>query len=164
MVSIEVEQAGDTSAGEIEAPAARGGVVGANGGSFPIYVIPRAAAPLPWNPLLTDSIIPIVSPYNFNFILPEDWSQMNAYYTLTTPGYIIEDGQLRINGRNFTYQYTAPLQSRAFPNLENDGRSGSYIADVRTLTFVATGIDASGEFQIRSRTFTLMHDRLITTE
>lgn len=163
-VSIDVAQEGVTSAGEIEAPGARGSVVGANGGTFSIYVLPRDAEPLPWNTLLTDSIIPIVSPYNFNFILPEDWSQMNAYYTLTTPGYIIEDGPLRVNGRNFNYQYTAPLQSRAFPNLENDGRSGSYIADVRTLTFVATGIDGSGEFQIRSRTFTLMHDRLITTE
>ena len=39
-----------------------------------------------------------------------------------------------------------------------------YVADVRTLTFVATGVDASGASQIRSRTFTLMHDRLITTE
>ncbi len=163
-VSIDVAQEGDTSAGEIDGDGVHGSVVGADGGQFSIYVLPRDAEPLPWNSLLTDTIIPIVSPYNFNFILPEDWTQINAYYTLTTPGYIIEDGALRVNGRNFTYQYTAPLQSRAFPNLENDGRSGAYIADVRTLTFVATGIDGSGAFQIRSRTFTLMHDRLVTTE
>jgi hypothetical protein len=90
---------------------------------------------------------------------------VQAYHTLTTPGYIIEDGALHVTGRNFSYQYIAPLQSRILPNLETEGRiSGSYVADVRTMTFVATGEDEGGNFQIRSRTFTLMHDRLITTE
>lgn len=163
-VSISVVLEGTTSAGQVEPPVPEGSVLGAQDQQFSIYVLPDDAEPLPWNPLLNDTIIPIVSPYNFSFILPEDWSQIRAYYTLTTPGYIIEDGALDLNGRNFTYQYTAPLQSRVFPNLEDDGRSGIYIADVRTLTFVATGVDASGTFQMRSRTFTLMHDRLMTTE
>ena len=164
LVNVQVEQNGVTSSGQIEPPYLEGSVLGTNGGRFSIYVQPKEAEPLPWNPLLTDTIIPIVSPYNFSFTLPSDWTQIQAYYTLTTPGYIIEDSSLHPNGRSFSYQYNAPLQNRAFPNLENDGRSGTYVADVRTLTFVATGIDASGTFQIRTRTFTLMHDRLITTE
>ncbi|MEO8394596.1 MAG: hypothetical protein ABI700_16495, partial [Chloroflexota bacterium] len=163
-VDVHVIQDGLTSSGQIEAPFPEGSVLGANNERFSIYVLPKDTPPLDWNPLLTDSIIPIVSPYNFSFTLPADWTRIQAYYTLTTPGYIIEDSPLHPNGRSFSYQYNAPLQNRAFPNLENDGRSGLYIADVRTLTFVATGVDASGTFQIRSRTFTLMHDRLITTE
>ncbi len=161
-VSVHVQEEGATSAGQVEPPLPQGSVLGAHDEQFQIYVLPQDAEPLPWNRLLTDTIIPIVSPYNFSFILPEDWTDIQAYYTLTTPGYIIEEAPLRVSGRNFSYQYTAPLQSRAFPNLENDGRSGSYVADVRTLTFVATGVDGSGAPQIRSRTFTLMHDRLIT--
>ena len=69
-----------------------------------------------------------------------------------------------MNGRTFSYTYNAPLQSRALPNLENDGDSGAFRADTRTLTFVPTGVDASGTPQIRSRTFTLMHDHLLTME
>ena len=164
-VNVLVQQTGSSSAGQIVPPLPEGSVLGANGGQFSIYVLPQDSTPLDWNPLLTDSIIPVVSPYNFSFTLPSTWSNVHAYHTLTTPGYIIEDGALRVTGRNFSYQYRAPLQSRAFPNLEDEGRvSGSYVADVRTLTFVATGTDETGAFQIRSRTFTLMHDRLITTE
>ncbi len=79
---------------------------------------------------------------------------------------IIEQGELRVYGRSVSYQYSrAADQSRAFPNLENEGhRSGSSATDVRTLTFVAIGTDAAGATQIASRTFTLMHGRLITTE
>ncbi|MEP7290891.1 MAG: hypothetical protein ABI835_03860 [Chloroflexota bacterium] len=153
-----------TSAGQLTPPFPQGGVLGAESGRFSIYVLPRNSAPLDWNPVLKDTIIPIVSPYNFSFTLPEDWTEIEAFYTLTTPGYVIEDGALRVSGRSFSYSYNAPSQNLAFPNLENDGRSGTFRADVRTLTFVATGVDASGDAQIRSRTFTLMHDHLITLE
>ena len=163
-VDVQVAVDGVTSAGQVEPPYPQGGVLGANGGRFSIYVLPPESEPLNWNPLLRDTIIPIVSPYDFSFTMPADWTDINAYYTLTTPGYIIEDAELPMNGRSFTYTYNAPAQNRALPNLENDGSSGAHRADVRTLTFVATGIDASGTMQMRSRTFTLMHDHLITTE
>ncbi len=163
-VGVHVEEMGVTSAGTIMPPAPEGSVLGAQNEQFSIYVLPQNSTPLAWNPLLMDTIIPIVSPYNFSFTLPSDWKQIQVYHTLTTPGLIIEDGQIHANGRSFSYTYSEPLQNRAFPNLETDGRSGLYLSDVRTLTFVATGVDASGKQQIRSRTFTLMHDRLITTE
>jgi hypothetical protein len=163
-VEVAVAVDGVTSAGQVEPPYPQGGVLGANGGRFSIYVLPPESEPLPWNPLLRDTIIPIVSPYDFSFTMPADWTNIDAYYVLTTPGYIIEDAELPMNGRSFTYTYNAPAQNRLMPNLENDGNSGAYRADVRTLTFVATGIDASGTMQMRSRTFTLIHDHLITTE
>ncbi|MBI1259895.1 MAG: hypothetical protein GC204_20695 [Chloroflexi bacterium] len=163
-VDVQVVQDGISSSGQSQAPFPEGSVLGANNQRFSVYVQPKDATPLEWNPLLTDTIIPIVSPYNFSFTLPTDWTRIQAYYTLTTPGYIIDDSPIHMNGRSFSYQYNAPLQNRASPNLENDGRSGTYVADTRTLTFVATGVDANGVFQIRSRTFTLMHDRLITTD
>ncbi len=163
-VGVHVGETGVTSAGVITPPAPQGSVLGAQNEQFSIYVLPQNSQPLAWNPLLMDTIIPIVSPYNFSFTLPSDWNQIKVYHTLTTPGLIIEDGALRANGRSFSYTYSEPLQNRAFPNLETDGRSGLSLSDVRTLTFVATGVDASGKQQIRSRTFTLMHDRLITTE
>jgi hypothetical protein len=33
-----------------------------------------------------------------------------------------------------------------------------------TLTFAATGTDASGQFQIQVRMVTILHDRLVTFE
>jgi hypothetical protein len=49
------------------------------------------------------------------------------------------------------------------PTLENNpGGSGPASSDVVTITFVISGIDLNGEMQIRSRTFTLMYDRMIT--
>ena len=163
-VDVRVAVDGVTSAGQVEPPYPQGGVLGANGGRFSIYVLPPDSEPLNWNPLLRDTIIPIVSPYDFSFTMPADWTNIDAYYVLTTPGYIIEDAELLMNGRSFTYTYNAPAQNRLMPNLENDGNSGAYRADVRTLTFVVTGVDASGTMQMRSRTFTLIHDHLITTE
>ncbi len=163
-VEVRVVLDGLTSAGQIEPPYPQGSILGTPDGRFTFTVLPRASEPLPWNSLLKNTIIPTVSPYNFSFTLPEDWTEIEAYYTLTTPGYVIEDDALRMNGRTFSYSYNAPQQSRTFPNLENDSSGGAFRSDVRTLTFTATGIDSSGTRQIRSRTFTLMHDHLITTE
>ena len=163
-VEVRVIVDGLTSVGQTEPPYPQGGVLGAAGGRFTFIVLPPENEPLPWNSLLKNAIIPTVSPYNFSFTLPEDWSNIEASYTLTTPGYVIEAADFRMNGRTFSYSYNAPQQSRALPNLENDGDSGAFRADIRTLTFVATGVDASGTRQIRSRTFTLMHDHLITLE
>ncbi len=164
-VEVDVTEDQATSAGQVEPPLPSGGVIGANNRRFSIYVVPDGSEPLPWNPLLSDSLIPVISPYNFSFTLPSTWTNVQAYYTLSTPGYIIEDGPLRVNGRSFTYQYTLLLQNKTLLNLETEGRvSGAFVGDTRTLTFVATGIDDAGQFQIRSRTFTLMHDRLISLE
>src|SRR5262249_48280396 len=87
-VSVHVEQDGVSSAGQIEPPYPEGSVLGVPDERFSIYVLPADAAPLPWNPLLTDALIPIVSPYNFSFTVPEGWTNIQAYYALTTPGYV----------------------------------------------------------------------------
>jgi hypothetical protein len=44
----------------------------------------------------------------------------------------------------------------------NRGGEGAAAADVITLTFVATGVDGSGLPQVRSRSFTITYDRLMT--
>jgi hypothetical protein len=163
-VKITVTQDGVSSSGQAEPPYPQGSALGAAGRRFSFYVLPPDAPQLPWNPLLTDTLIPILSPYNFSFTLPSGWTNPQVYYTLSTPGLIIEQGTLHVSGRSFTYPYSEAAQNKRFPNLETNGGSGAWLSDVRTLTFVATGVDAGGAPQIRSRTFTLMHDRLITME
>lgn len=102
-------------------------------------------------------------PYNFSFTLPVGWTNLRAYYTLATPAQIIESGELRVSGRSFAYTYNTLLQNRAAPNIESEGRiSGLHVADPRRLVFAVTALDEFGVSQVRTRTFVLLHDRLIS--
>jgi hypothetical protein len=160
---VEVTYAGRTSAGQIAPPGLRGGVIGAVNDTFVFAVVPADANPLPWSAALTDSIIAIGSPYNFNFTLPNGWTNIRATAIMTTPGYLLFSEPLRISGRSFSYQYIAADVARRFSIIERDVRTpGSYVSDVRTLTFIVTANNELGEPVVRTRTFTLMHDRLVT--
>jgi hypothetical protein len=131
------------------------------GGRFPVYVLPPDAEPLPWD---QESIlaIPPTSPYNFNFPLPEGWTDVQVYVTVTTPSYVLESGTIRPSGSSFSYQYNTTELSDIRPTLENStGGEGASASDVVTITFVITGMDGV-RFQIRSRTFTVMYDRMMT--
>ena len=164
-VDVQVTLDSATSAGEATPPLVTGSVLGATDGRFLIYVLPLGSQPLDWNPRLTDVSIPAVSPYNFSFTLPEDWTNIRAFYTLSTPGMIIEQDEIRVFGRSISYQYSPVLINRAHPNLESESHlSGSAVTDVRTLTFAVIGTDANGVLRMQSRSFTLMYGRLITMD
>jgi hypothetical protein len=163
-VDIRVRYTGLTSAGQIEPPPPNGGVLGSElDGRFLVYVLPSDAEPLDWSPQLTDVIIPAGLPYNFNFTIPEGWSSVRVYRTLTMPGYILEDGELHLSGRSFSYQYNPTNLWLDFPSVEVDARvPGIAASDAKTLTLTITGEDADGDPQIRTRVFTIMHDRLVS--
>jgi hypothetical protein len=170
-IDVQVRHEGTTSMGQVEPPPPTGGVLGAadapgvQAGRYAVYVLPSAENRLPWNAQLQDSPVPAASPYNFNFTLPDSWTNMRAFFTLTTPGTILEAGELRLNGRSVSYVYNASQLARRFPNLEIDTRvSGPSVSDARTLTIYASGTDASGQPQFLARTFTIFHDRLISLD
>jgi hypothetical protein len=164
-VNISVQHTGLTSAGLVEPPLPHGNVLGAEGGSFPIYVVPPESESLNWNDTRQDFAIPGAIPYNFNFTLPAGWTGVQASHVITIPGYIVSAGPINVPGQTFSYQYNPTNLGEDFPNIETDARlKGPAASDSLTLTFAATGIDDSGEFQIRTRTFTIMHDRLMTLE
>lgn len=163
-VTVRARQTGLTSAGQVEPPLPQGRVLGTReDGVFLIYVVPEDMVSLSWNPLLVDITIPAALAYNFNFNIPEGWSDVRIYRTLTTPGYILEDGELRLNGRSFSYQYHPTNQRLSFPNIEVEGRvAGAAASDAKVLTFAISGVDSDGIPQIRTRAFTILHDRLIS--
>jgi hypothetical protein len=164
-VQITVRHDGLTSAGMIEPPAPTGGILGVADGRFSFYVLPAGSAPLVSNVTETDVSIGAGIPFNYNFAIPDGWTDFLVYHTVTTPSYILEQGALRTSGRTFSYQYNPTNLSRVFSNLENNGQgSGPSASDVVTLTFVVTGLDEDGMFQIRSRTFTIRHDRMLSLE
>lgn len=167
-VNLLVTPMGASSAGLVEPPLPEGGVLGAAGGTFTVFVLPKNADPLAWS---QDEEVDIAFrpgvPFNFGFTLPEEWAaDARMFYYVTTPSYVLDSGEIRRAGNTFSYQYSPATIANNFPNLEFDGRgTGSSASDVVTLTFVMLGTQAeSGQEAIRSRTFAVFHDRLISFE
>jgi hypothetical protein len=163
-VDIHVTYSGLTSAGQIEEPAPEGGVLGVElEGRFLVYVLPPDATLIEWNAALSDITIPAGLPYNFNFEVPDGWSDVRVYRTLTMPGYILEDGELRLSGRSYSFQYNPTNLWLDFPSVEIDARvPGIAASDAKTLTLTITGVDQNGDPVISTRVFTIMHDRMIS--
>ncbi len=163
-VRVDVSYAGRVSAGDLAAVdgVQRGGIAAQDANSFLVFVTAPDAAPLVSNQPDESEIIP-GQPLNFSVDVPPGWTDAQAYYTLRTPAYVLEQGRLRTsNGRAF-YQFTPQTLSRSFSNLEFDPRAeGAAAADALTLTFAITGRDANNQRQARTRTFTLLHDRLLS--
>ena len=164
-VEIRLRHTGLSSSGAVEAPYPEGGVPGVEDGRFSIYVVPAGSEPVAWNDSRQDFNIPGAIPYNFNFTIPEGWTNAAVDHTVTTPGYVLRSGPLPVSGASFSYQHNPTNLNAAFPNLEVDARlRGPAASDPVTLTFAVTGMDAAGRFQIRTRTFTIMYDRLLTLQ
>ncbi len=162
-VTIQVQHNGLTSVGAIQPPSPTGNILGTGDGHFNVYVLPEASDPLPWNDNRNVFDIPPALPYNFRFAVPEGWTNVQIYHTLSIPGQVLEEGMLNPAGTTLSYQYSPPILTKLFPNLENGQQgSGPSAGDTFTLTIVMTGTDSSGQSQIRSRTFTIAFDRLFT--
>jgi hypothetical protein len=162
-VQIKVRHEGKTSAGQIEPPPPAGGILGTIDGRYNVYVVPKDKESLQWNDTRLDLAIPAGIPYNFNFPLPADWKDVHVFHTLTVPGLIIEDGPIRPSGSSFSYQFNPANLSGVSPTLETTGQGdGARASDVVTLTLFASGVDGAGRVQVRSRSFTIAHDRLTT--
>lgn len=170
-VEVRVEHQGWTSAGPVEPPYPTGGILGGDGARFYFYVLANEGDQLEWNPRLTDTLIAPAVSYNFSFTLPAGWRNYSAHYTIATPAQIIETGEIRMNGRSFTYLYNPTVLAERFPFLENVTRSPTqlgaeraYVTDQRFLTFYGSGIDQDGTPRILARRFLLWYDRLISLD
>jgi hypothetical protein len=170
-VEVRVEHQGWTSAGQVEPPYPSGGILGGDGARFYFYVLANERDQLAWNTRLTDTLIPPAVSYNFNFTLPASWRSYRAHYTVATPAQIIETGEIRLNGRSFTYLYNPAALAERFPFLENVTRSPAqlgaqraHLTDQRFLTFYGSGIDETGTPRSLARRFLLWYDRLISLD
>jgi len=133
--------------------------------SFNVYVVPEGNTRLAWD---DGNDIPFSAgfPFNFTFDVPPGWTDVTGYLTLAFPGAVAEDGTLPIQGTALRYQFNPTNLSNRFPFYEGaDGRvDGPASSDPVTLTFVITGDNAAGRFDVLARQVTLRHDRLITLD
>lgn len=164
-VDVRVRHTGLSSAGAVEPPYPEGGVLGAENGRFNIYVVAPGSDSLNWNDTRQDVAIPGALPYNFNFNIPEDWTNTAVDHLITIPGFILRSGPLPVSGASFSYQHNPTNLNAAFPNVEVDARlNGPAASDPVTITFAVTGVDGTGRRRILTRTFTILYDRLLTLE
>ena len=163
-VQITTTPVGMASNGILQEPLPVGGVLGVENHTFEVYVLPENSESLGW--ILGDSADTDIYPgvvYDFNLITPEGWTDIQTYYTVSTESYVLDSGEMINWGNTLFYEIIPVRLSANFPNLETSGRGeGPSGSDVITLTFVATGNDADGNPAIRARTFTLLHDRMVT--
>ncbi len=162
-VDLQVRHDGLTSVGVIEPPAPVGGIPGAPSGHFSVYVVPAGGETLATT--LTDVTFPPALPYNFIFTVPPGWTNVQVTHTLTMPGFLAEDGPVAVTGGSFSYQYNPTALQKRFPNYETAADvSGPAAADPLTLTFMVVGTDAEGRVQVRSRAFSILHDRILSID
>lgn len=164
MIEILTTPVIETSAGE---PAfAVGSVPGSINNRYAIYVTNPDTPPLTWN--RGDDIeadTPAGAFFNFTINIPPGLTEIEAYRTVTMPGYVLDDGLLESNPNTTGYQYSPPRLALDFPALESKGRgTDASSSDVVTVTFVVIGLDSGGERQVFTRSFIFMHNRIISFE
>ncbi|GAB4529178.1 MAG: hypothetical protein OHK0046_48850 [Anaerolineae bacterium] len=165
-VQLIVTPAGESSAGLVEPPLPRGGVLGVPDYTFRVYVLPENAPPLDWSQGGdVDTAFRAAVPFNFGVNIPADWQNVENFYIVKTDSMVYETGSLRRLGNVLNYQYSPRNLANIAENIEFEGEGvGASSADVVTVTFVVTGTEPAGNFAIRTRTFTILHDRLVSFE
>lgn len=166
-ITLRTAPAGASSAGLPEPPLPVGGVLGTQDYTFAVFVLPEDSQPLEWTQGAgsIDAAFRAGVPSNFGIAIPTGWTEVEAFYSVTTPAYVLDSASLRPTGNTLSYQFSPAALSSRFPNYEADGRGGGPAAsDPVTLTFVVSGLNADGQPDIRARVFTLFHDRLLSLE
>ena len=165
-VQITTRPVGVSSAGTVTGQIPTGGVLGAENRTFSIFILPESETDtaLSWSRGGdVDSEYRPGIPFNFGVNVPGGWMDIEAYQVISTPSYILEAGLARILGSTVSYQFGPVTLARDFPNLEAEARGeGASASDVVTMTFAITGTDTNGNFAIRTRTLTILHDRLVS--
>lgn len=165
-VTVTTTPAAVTSAGVVIPPLPQGSVIGSGASqTFAVYVTLEDAPALTWNRggNINDRVTP-GSPINFAVNIPQGWTDITAYRTVTMPGYILEDGTLRATSP-IAYQYSPSQLALEFTNLEIEPRATSAAAsDVITITFAIVGTNAEGRRDVAVRSFTVSQDKLYSFE
>lgn len=165
-VHVAVSPAGANSAGVPEPPLPVGSVIGALNNQFYVYVADPEAEPLTWNRNGDiDVPIPAGAPFNFTVNLPQGLQDVRVFRTTTMPGVILDDGRIANTPGTASYQFNPAGLAQEFLNLEANGRgSGASASDVVTITIAVSGTNANGDIQMATRTFYVLHDRIISAE
>lgn len=120
-VHVQVLHDGMTSSGPTTEPYPTGSVLGAEGGGYEIFVvegvIPRAEEVTPEPGVLRISGDPI-NPIAFSGRLPDEFQNASYTYTISMPGFILEQGEGVVEGTNFELSYDPVELNEEYSNLD----------------------------------------------
>jgi hypothetical protein len=120
-VQIQVLHDGLTSSGPTTEPYPTGGVLGAEGGNYDIYVfegdVPQVEEVTPEPGMLRITGDPI-SPVVFGGRLPDEFQNATFTYTIAMPGFILEQGEGVAEGMDFELSYDPYELNKDYPNLD----------------------------------------------
>ena len=165
-VDVEVLHDGMTSAGPVEPPYPTGGVLGSADGRFQVYVVPRAVARIDFglpdfglHGLQFDWVAGVPAALHFFPRVPEGWSDVDGVYTISMPGFILEEGTLEPGEEGFEVIYDPARLHEEFPNIDLRSRGRDDIPGLSDEVFISvllSGTDASGQRVHAAKVITLV--------
>ncbi len=162
-VEITTEFRGQTSAEQVIAPFPSGGVLGAIEDAFTVYVVDDS--PRLERLTVTDAVTEFSPGFNqiLSVVAPENWTNLQATYSLSTASHLITEGELPFNGRVVNYTFNPTQLSRQLPNYEgNLPNAGEWVSDTLLLTIAIQGVDENGNPSMHVRQFTILHDKVVS--
>ena len=168
-VEVQVLHDGMTSAGPVEPPYPTGGVLGSADGRYQVYVVPKATAQI-------DFGLPNVGLYALEFDgtgdpaalrffprIPEGWSDVDGVYTISMPGFILEEGTMEPREYGLEIVYDPTRLHEEFLNIDLRPRGGSPdspedlgLSDEVFISVLLSGTDASGAPVFAAKLLTLV--------
>ena len=170
-MGVRVWHDGQCSGGSTVPPYPSGDVLGGDGGRFWFYVVP-ARSPR----LAVDSPAPgrlshlgEVAPITISGPVPEELTGVTVDYSITMPGFILEQGQVTPSGDTYEIVFDPVALHHDFPNLDLEGRDAWVpgLADTFSIGLLLRGQaaslaegTASGSTIYRSNTLTIQGDQV----
>ena len=163
-VDVEVLHDGMTSAGPVEPPYPTGGVLGSADGRYQVYVVPKGTARidfgLPDIGLYALELDQFDHPASLHFFprIPEGWSDVVGLYTISMPGFILEEGALDQAERVLEIVYDPTRLHEEFLNIDLRPRSGGEpgLSDEVFISVLLSGTDSSGQPVLAAKVITLV--------
>ena len=165
-VEVQVLHDGMTSAGLVQPPYPAGGVLGSADGRFQVYVVPKAADRIDFGlPKVGLYALEIVrsgeAPAALRFFprIPEGWSNVNVAYTISMPGFILEERTLEPRGELLEIVYDPAMLHQDFPNIDLLARTIGVepgLSDEVFISVFLSGTDSSGQRVHAAKVITLV--------
>jgi hypothetical protein len=141
-----------------------GDLLGSRDGQFYVYVVGKDS-PLLTVDLAPDRFLTGPTPLRIAGTVPTGWSDVEGSFTAVMSGYILEDGELEVNGQTISYTFDPLRLHSDFPNLDVlEPEGGAALTDTFTFSLLLSGEDGAGERRHRARTVTLQGHRLMALD
>ena len=160
-VNVEVLHDSITSAGRVEPPYPTGGVLGSAHGQFRFYTVPKTAERVDFGlPHLGFASNAGKEPIRFYPHIPEGWTDVDAAYTISMPGFILEEATVRLREETLQVIYDPVRLNQDFPNLELTQRPMGLgppgLSDEVFVSVLLSGLDPSGNRAYAAKLLTLV--------